>query len=45
MRFEHGRGMREERRGGVEVDEGRDVEEVNGGTTGGDHDIFEFRSS
>jgi hypothetical protein len=44
-RSEHGRGVREEGRGGVDVDEGRDVEEVNGGTPGGDHATFEFRRS
>jgi hypothetical protein len=41
--------VREERRGGVEVDGFRDVdreiEEVNGGRTGGDHAMFDFLRS
>ena len=41
--------MREERRGGVELDGFPDVDredkEVNGGISAGDHTIFEFRRS
>jgi hypothetical protein len=44
-RFEQGRGVREERRGGVEAEEGLEVDAIRGGTTGGDHVIFELRRS
>jgi hypothetical protein len=49
MRFEQGCGVRKDRRGGVEADGLREVDrkvdKVNGGITGGDHAIFEFRRS
>jgi hypothetical protein len=49
MRFEQGCGVRKDRRGGVEADGlrevDREVDKVNGGITGGDHAIFEFRRS
>jgi hypothetical protein len=49
MRFEQGRGVREERRGGVDADGlrevDREVDEVKGGITGGDHASFELRTS
>ena len=44
-RFEHGRGVREDRRGGVELGEGRDVDEVSGGRVGADQAILEFLRS
>lgn len=44
-RFEQGRGVRDERRGGVVLGEDRDVDEVKGGVTSGDHAILELRKS
>jgi hypothetical protein len=44
-RFEQGRGVREDRRGGVESGEGLDVEEVNGGMVGDDQAILELLRS
>jgi hypothetical protein len=44
-RFEQGRGVRDERRGGVVLGEDVRIDEVKGGITGGDHAIFEERKS
>ena len=44
-RFEHGRGVREDRWGGVELGEDRDVDEVSGGRVGADQAILEFLRS
>jgi hypothetical protein len=45
MRFEHGRGVREDRRGGVELGERRNVEEANSGVVGDDQAMREFLRS
>ena len=37
--------MREDRRGGVELGEGRDVDEASGGRVGADQAILEFLTS